>query len=261
MGLVSDMKNEINKTGGSKGKVFYVKKDSKRRIRFLKDAEDGQQFTFHDSFQDGINALCQEELGKECPYCGQEGLRTRKMFAWPVWDYDAKEVKIFLYAANNCTPVPAIISMYETYGTLTDRDFVISRAGEQQNTTYTVIPMDKAKFKASKETKVPSDKEILKIVAKAFQPNAEDIDEDEDEDEEVEATKKKSKARKQEPEDEDVDEDEVDYYEMSTKELYNLCKERGIKCKPKKSEDYYIDLLETDDEAEDEDDDEWDEED
>ncbi len=249
MGLVSDMKNEINKTGGSKGKIFYVKKDSKRRVRFLKDAEDGQQFTFHDSFSEGINSICQEELGKECPYCDCEDLRTRKMFAWPVWDYDAKEVKIFLYAANNCTPVPAIISMFETFGTLLDRDFVISRSGEQQNTIYTVIPMDKAKFKSSKETKVPTDKEILKIVAKAFPPNADDVVDGDEEDEEEMESKKVNKK--------DV-EDVVDYEDMSAVDLYKLCKKRGIKCKPKKTEEYYIDLLEYDDEQQNEDeDDEW----
>ena len=47
---------------------------------------------------------------------------------------------------------------------------------------------------------------------------------------------------------------------MSAKELYKLCKERGIDVKPKKAEKYYINLLtEYDSEnEEDEDDDEWD---
>ena len=31
---------------------------------------------------------------------------------------------------------------------------------------------------------------------------------------------------------------------MSAKELYKLCQERDIECKTKKSEDYYIELLE-----------------
>lgn len=52
---------------------------------------------------------------------------------------------------------------------------------------------------------------------------------------------------------------------MPAKELYALCKEREIEAKPRKSEKYYINLLEEYDEAEDDwgdddDDDEWEEE-
>ena len=52
---------------------------------------------------------------------------------------------------------------------------------------------------------------------------------------------------------------------MKPQELYKLCKERDIDCKPKKSKEYYIDLLEeadeedgNDDWSEDEEDD-WEE--
>ena len=51
---------------------------------------------------------------------------------------------------------------------------------------------------------------------------------------------------------------ENEYESMTAKELYNLCKERDIECKPKKAKEYYIDLLEEYDS--DSDDDDWDEE-
>ena len=38
---------------------------------------------------------------------------------------------------------------------------------------------------------------------------------------------------------------------MSAKELYKLCKDRGIEVKPKKSEKYYIKQLEEYDQAQD----------
>ena len=64
----------------------------------------------------------------------------------------------------------------------------------------------------------------------------------------------KKSNRKSEPEDDDEDddydaddwgdesedEDVVDYSEMSAKELYELCKERGIKVAPKKPAKFYI---------------------
>ena len=55
-------------------------------------------------------------------------------------------------------------------------------------------------------------------------------------------------------EDDEADEEEQDYESMSAKELFQLCKERDIDCKPKKTKEYYIDLLE---EADEEDSDDW----
>lgn len=57
---------------------------------------------------------------------------------------------------------------------------------------------------------------------------------------------------------EDEEEQENDYESMKPQELYKLCKERDIKCKPKKTKEYYIDLLEEYDEEENDSDD-WDE--
>lgn len=308
---IKEMKNEIKKSGSSKGKILYVREDDKKRVRFLCDAEDGLELTFHDSFAEGIDVLCNEELGKDCKYCEMDSLRTRKKYAWPVWDYDAKEIKILIFAANNCTPVPAIVGMYETYETLLDRDFVISRTGKQQNTNYTVIPMDKSKFKTKIKDSDISKKKLLKIISQANKDDASSDNDDDDFDDEDEKPTKKSKKKakkksndeledklsdltlkelkslakemevkvtkkmesddiieklldedeeeleeayeelfgedKEDPDDEEDDDEEEDYDNMSVKELFKLCKEREIKCKPKKDKEYYISLLEEDD--------------
>ena len=63
----------------------------------------------------------------------------------------------------------------------------------------------------------------------------------------------------------DGDSEEVDYSEMSAKELFKLCKERKIEAMPKKPEKYYINLLKEfdkaqddwEDEDEEEEDDDW----
>lgn len=244
MGLLKNIKDQISKSGQSKSKILFVKSDTKRRIRFLSELEDGIELLFHDSFSKGINCLCNKELRKPCELCDDDDLRHRKLFAWSVFDYDTKEVKILLYAANNFSPVPALISLFENYSTILDRDYVIERKGSQMKTSYTVIPMDKAKFR-NKKVKPLDKKEMLKIISKAFPYELDaDIDDDEDEDS-IEI--------------EDVDED---YNEQTTKELYKLCKERNITVEPKKKKDYYIDLLETYDinaeEDGDEDDDDYD---
>ena len=261
MGLVDDIKNQVKKSGTNKGKFLYFKSGTKVRVRFLDDMEDGHKVKFHDSYTAGINVPCQETFDRECPYCDDDELRTRDQYAWSVWDYDAKEVKILMAPVNQCSPVPALVSMYEAYGTLCDRDYVITKSGQQQSTTFSVVPMDKAKFRNEK-AKALSESAFLKTLDKAFPCE----DEDDDDDYEEEAPKKKSsKKKKPEPEDdewEDDDNEDIDYYEMSPKELYKLCKERDIDVVAKKPAKYYITKLEDDDSKtedgwDEEDDDEW----
>lgn len=272
MGLVDKIKQDVKKSGQNKSKFMYFREGTKTRVRFLTDMDDGMEITFHDSFQDGINVPCKEAYGKDCEYCDQEGLRTRSQYVWSVWDYEAKEVKLLMFPVNNCTPVPALMSAYETYGILTDRDYVISVQGKQQNKTFSVLPMDKEKFRNTK-AKPYSNSQILKMIAKAWPWD----DDEEDEYEDDEPKKKRQKKQRQEEVEDDFDDDwgddedeseddEVDYDEMSPKELYDLCKERGIDVKPKKPKRYYVKNLEDWDAAQDEwgdddEDDEWEDED
>lgn len=280
MGLVEKIKNDVKKSGSNKGKIMYFREGTKYRVRFLNDMDDGLEVTFHDNFDKGINVPCQEAFGKSCPYCDQDDIpvRTRSLYAWSVWDYEAKEVKLFMFAVNNCSPIPALMAMYETYGTLTDRDYVISVTGKQQNKTFSVVPMDKVKFRNDK-AKPFSEKTILKMLDKAFPCESSD-DEDDDEDDDVKVSKKKasSKAKRVKRDEDDSDwdddgnddweddEEELDYSDMSAKELYDLCVKRKIKVPTKKPARFYINQLEEYDEAhsdwdDDEDDeDEWEDE-
>ena len=116
-----------------------------------------------------------------------------------------------MFPVNNCSPIPALMAMYENYGTITDRDYVISVSGKQQNKTFSVVPMDKVKFRNAK-AKPYSEKAILKMLDKAFPCDDED---DDDDDEETTSKKRASKStnkknRKSEPED-DYDDYDEDY--------------------------------------------------
>lgn len=293
MGLLDSIKRDAKKSGQSKGKFIYFREGSKIRVRFLNDMEDGLEVVFHDNFEAGVNVPCQEIFGRSCPYCDDESMRTRSQYIWSVWNYEQKEVQLFMFAVNNCSPVPALVSMFDAYGTLTDRDYVISVSGKQQNKTFSVVPMDKVKFRNEK-AKPYSKKAILQMLDKAWPCELADDDDDNDYDDEDEpkktskkkpskkAGKPKSKKTYDEDEediddydedieddidddiDEDEDEDTPDYSDMSAKELYNLCKKRKIDVLPKKSEKYYIRQLEEADKAEeewgDEDEEEWEDE-
>ena len=284
MGLLDNIKKDAKKSGQSKGKFTYFREGNKVRLRFLQDMDEGMEITWHDSYEQGINVPCQEHFGKNCPYCEDDSLRTRSQYAWSVWNYETNEVQIFMFPVNNCSPIPSLVALYETYGTLTDRDYVISVSGKQQNKSFSVVPMDKAKFRNGK-AKPFSEQALLKMIDKAW-PAEDAGDEDDDEDE---APKKKkgpkksggkTKTKKSYDEDEDEDddysdedfddeeeEDEDEYEDMSPKELFNLCKKRKLDAAPKKSAKYYINILREADKAEDDwgdDDDEeddWEEED
>lgn len=274
MGLIDDIKNDVKKAGANKGKIMYFREGQKVRIRFLEDMDDGRKFTFHDSFSEGINVPCQQDMGRDCKYCEMENLRTRDQYCWCVYDYESNEVKLLLAPVNNCSPIPAIMSMYEAYGTLLDRDYVLTVTGKQQNKTFSVVPMDKNKFRNTK-AKPFSESKIVSIIDKAY-PAEDDDDEDSDDYEDRKRKKpakesKKSKKRRDDYEededgvDEDSDDDDgdgEDYEDMTPQELYKLCKKRDIECAPKKSAKYYINLLNEADKAEDDwGDDEEDEED
>lgn len=264
-GLLSKIKADVKRSGQNKSKIIYFREGQKKRIRFLNDVDDGMEILMHDSFAEGINVVCRELYGKHCKYCGNEDLRTRSNYVWSVWDYDDNEVKLFMFAVNRCSPIPPLMAMYENYGTLLDRDYVITVQGRQMDKSYTVIPMDKAKFRNEK-AKPYSENAILKILDKAFP-----CDDDEDDDlpskhvnDEIEDDQSDYDA----PwgDDDSDDEKDNDYDSMSPIELFKLCKERGIDAMKKKPAKYYINLLEEDDKAnddwgdEDEDDDEWEDE-
>lgn len=264
MSLVDKIKNQVKNSGANKGKLVYFKDGVKVRVRFLDDMDQGIAVAFHDSFAEGINVPCQQFMGRDCEYCENDDLRTRDQFIWSVWDYEAKEVKLIMAAVNNCSPVPSLVGMYDAYGTLLDRDYIISRIGKGMSTSYSVIPMDKVKFK-NKKAKPFSEEKILKIIDKAFPTEHSDDDDDYEE----KPKRKRNNKRKPKPvEDEDdwedeEDDEEIDYEDMNVKELYKLCKERDIEVKPKKKKAYYIDLLEEyDEEYENEDEeDDWEDDD
>ena len=245
MGLVDKIKKDVQKSGGTRSKFTYIRDGQKVRVRFLTDMDDGIEVVFHDSFERGINVPCRETFGKDCPYCGDEDLRTRSQYIWSVWNYDTKQVELFMFRVNNCSPIPALMAMYENYGTIVDRDYIVSCSGKQTNKSFTVIPMDKVKFRNSK-AKAFSKSAILKMIDKAYPDDNHRPDSDFDDDDDSDDTAGK-------------------YDDMKPVELYKLCKDRKIDCEPKKPKKLYINLLEEWDNAQDDwgedgadDDDGWD---
>lgn len=248
--LVEMMKERIAKTGKGQKNLFYVKKDGRVRVRFLNDLEEGVVVAFHSKWK-SHNHPCLKYYGKECPNCDNDESYTADNFVFTVWNYETKQKELFIYKANKCTPIPALVTMFETYDTICDRDYVISRQGEGTDTVYTVVPMDRKKFKGDEEPYTK--KEVLKMLLKAFPPESEDED-DEDEDYVPKKNASKKSASKkyddydEDDYDDDEDEDEDDYEYKSKRKSKKPNKDVVIGSSAKKNFDDDDDDFDEDDE-------------
>ena len=224
--LIRIMKDQINTAGKTRQDIFYVKKDSKVRIRFLTEMTDGIQILFHEKWKE-FGHPCLKYYNKICPNCGNSESKDNQYFAFTIWNYENKKRELFIYKANNYSPMPQLVSMFEEYDTICDRDYVIARLGAEAKTAYSVMPLDRKPFKGDEIEY--TEKEIFKLALKAFpceEAHAEDDEDDEpapkkkasknkkydddDEDEEEEKPAKKSKAKIKEIEEEDEDDDEFE---------------------------------------------------
>ena len=272
MGLLDDIKDDVRRSGSNKSKLIFFRPDTKKRVRFLQDLEEGYELDIHGHWDEGVTAVCGHEYGHNCKYCDiNEELEednespkydTKTNYIWSVYDYEDNQVKIMCFKVNRCSPIPPLVAMYENYGTLVDRDYIITQVGKGIEKTFTVIPQDKSKFRNSK-AKPYSKQAVLKIMLEAW-PDTKTWSDDE---------KSSKKAKVEEVEDTSDYDAELgsDYESMKPMDLFKLCKERKIEAEKKKPKAYYINLLEEWDKAQDDwgedsededgwDDDEWEDE-
>jgi len=229
MGLMDRIKEESKKAGTNKGKILMVGTGEKKRIRFLQELDDGMELKFHASYEKGVNALCGEEYGKSCPYCGDEDYKGKTMFAWSVYDTDEKQEKVMFYGVTRCTPVTQLVALSNAYKTIMDRDYVLSASGTKMDKQFQAIGMDKVKFRNDK-VKAMSKSAILNVIKKAYPIDTDDIEEDDDDIEEKATLTKKNKST-----------DTDDKYDgLSAKKIYDICIEKGIDVPIRKEREYYI---------------------
>lgn len=214
---------------GQKG-VFYVKDGEKKKIRFLQDFEEGVQIIWHSKWvgdKAELDTPCLQFWGKECPFCGADEVKTSEKYAWQVYDYQAKEVRVFCYKANNFSPVPQLAETAQTFNTLLNRDLQVSRMGSSSKTSYSVIALDPTRFRMD-GVRVLSEKKFLALLAAAFvtgdlddYPDAEeddDAEEEEEEDEELEDDEEVDEDDDSEDDEDDDDSDNEEEYEDDDEE-------------------------------------------
>lgn len=215
--ILDAIKSEINKSNNGAFKNFFRIKESgaKVRIRFLQNFEECTQIVFHDKWN-GFNHPCLEQYGKSCPNCNNPEARTNTLYCWNIYNYETKQIELFLYKANKATPIFSLMSLYEVIGDITSQDIVVQRNGTGTSTTYQCTAVPKTS-KFDKKVKIFSEKKILALCLEAFNKITDEGDEvDDDDEEETVNTKRNSKnvsKKKSKPasiDDDDDDEDEDD---------------------------------------------------
>ena len=202
-GLLAQIKRDIETSNNARKGNFYIKKDQRRRVRFLSDFEDKEHMLsldWHSKWEGNraeVDIPCLKAWAKDCPFCGESEIRTRTKYVWQVWDYESKSRQIFCYFANRNSPVPHLASLYESYGTLLEQDFTIHKQGEGTNTTFTIATGKPTEFRGN--PRVMNQAKLLASVWEAFgtgslddYSDANDIEEEDtdeyEDDEEVEDT-------------------------------------------------------------------------
>ena len=202
MSVLDTMKNKIKESGSNKKEIVYFGKDSKQKFRFLQELDTAYEYDVHSSWNEGFTSICKASLGDECPLCEDnsiEDLKLQTYFALSVWDYESQSVRIMFMKANGISPIPSLIEYYEEYGTIMDRDYTIKKQGSGMGSSMTVLPGEKMKF-SQKNVKPLNQKQIEKILLKAFPMPGETAKNNDDDDDEDEAPKKsKSKSKKETP--------------------------------------------------------------
>lgn len=214
--LMKRMKQQIAKSGNARKGTFFVPKDGKARIRFLEDFETGREIPWHRKYNAKQNTYdvdtpCLAVYGKDCPFCGSNEVRTQIRYAWQIWNYSGNgndgERQVFVFAANQFSPLPGVIAQQEARGTITEYDFVITKSGEGRTTSYGVATLPDKRFRV--DVRLLSEAKLMQLIWEAFgtgalddYPDADEADEnDEDEDQEDEEDD-------EDTEDDDDDEDE-----------------------------------------------------
>lgn len=241
-GSLKALKATLAGGGGGGAWIRYIPKNGSMNVRFLQEPEEWVNYNEHFDSALRKSFPCTNE--QDCPGCMTQERRSNRYLANAV-DLDKDRV-IALQLPKDLAN--RLVVRYEKFGTLTDRDYELSRAGEGLDTTYDLDPSPPMKRRLTKyqsldlmqvlqdaydevfgggngttaspqaaaktsTTTGPVKTRAKSSAAKVAKPVAEeDVDEDdEDEPEEPKpAPKRRAAAKKPEPKFEPEEDDEPD---------------------------------------------------
>lgn len=154
--------------GKSSGGKDYLKlaDGEQAQVRFIQELTDVFSGYFHRIETAPFNVPCR--LPERCPLC-EKGDKRTFIFYISFIDRKDEQVKLMQKGKTVSNQLVALLKAYGTVdaegtisGTITDRDFVISRSGSKMNdTAYTIIPLDKSALTTAEKKLEPVDVTLL----------------------------------------------------------------------------------------------------
>ena len=161
--IIARIKKSMESGGGKRIEgMFRLKEGEKKRVRFLTDLQDFEdgvrgpyEFKMHSKWgDDGLwDTPCESYEGIDpCQYCaimkiegqGKDRVKLIPKYVFTVRDLDeedkTKANKTFCYQAGGRSPIPAMMEMFEKFGTLLDRAYELKIVGKGQSKTFVLIP-------------------------------------------------------------------------------------------------------------------------
>lgn len=218
MGNLKTLKKTLAKGGSGGAWIKYIPKNSSMNVRFIQEPEEWVNYVEHYDQTIRKSYPCNSEAS--CPGCATGERKSNRYLANAV-DVDSDRV-IPLQMPKDLAN--RLVVRYERNGTMTDRDFELSRAGEGLDTTYDLDAGAVDRRKIDKYTPLDLIKVLEDAYAEVFGADVEDADDDDDADE-VEpvkitgTVKQRAKSKAVQALDEDDDEEEVAPPKAAAKKL------------------------------------------
>lgn len=152
--ILDILKEDLQRGGSSGGRLIFLKENEKIHFRFLKEFDKTLRFFMHNDYESNFQCVCHKLTAEtmfddqdppDCEYC-DAGIRTTIEYAFCVWDYDTKSVRILHCKPTSSGFLGSLSAYYNQYHTIMDRDYIIEKIGKGQGSTTSLISLDKSTF-------------------------------------------------------------------------------------------------------------------
>lgn len=252
---IKKMKDDMKRSSGGGNNIWSVKADDDMQVRFL--TEPDEWFGFQEYWDDENKGFVPVAEGEEIP---EEARLSLRYLASAVKLDDNRVIAVKMPK----TLTNKLLTRYDKYGTIMDRDYDLIRSGKGLDTEYDVANEGPSKFNYKKYKPL----NLLSLLEAEWESAHGIVSDDEDEEPRPKKKKPKKKAKKKKnkgkkgrkrgvpvvEEDDEEDEYEGDYYEedelkkTGVPELRAIAKDFGIKTTGLRKADLIEAILEEQDE-------------
>lgn len=161
--------------GGIPAGILFIPSDGLKRLRLLSEFDQGIAIIMHDRFKVMFPQPCLKYYGEDCPFHGSD-FKTKTWYAWTVYDYENGEKKIGLWKTTLNSPVEQLMDLYDSNGTIMDRDVEMRKVGTGPKTRVKVKALPPAPFEGKLSKPIPEEK-VMEIVKGLITKRTLDADE------------------------------------------------------------------------------------